>query len=527
MEVFALLHHILPVQNGGHGGGISGRTSDALLFHSADERCIGIVGGGLGEVLVPGEVPKLQGLSLPQRRQGRFLLLLLLVPSLFVHGGIAGEFQTGGAGPEAVVRGLHLHRHAVINGVGHLAGHETTPDQPVEPVLLAGQVLFHLLRRPVHVAGADGLVGVLGCGFCLVAVRALGGIVVRAVTAQNELPGGGNGLLGKPQGVGSHIGDEAHGALALDVHALIELLGDGHGAPGRHGELAGGLLLHGGSGKGRRGRALLVGPLDALDHKGGVFRGFHHGLHFVGRFELRFLAAYAVITGGKGQTLDIAAQEIGIQRPVLLRLEGLDLPVPVVHHPGGHRLDPPGGKAPANLLPQQGAEFIAHDPVQNPAGLLGIHQLLVNVPGLPDALLHHVLGDLVERHPPALVVRQVQELLQVPGNGLSLAVRVGCKIDHVRAFSRLLQITDNILFALDGFVDRLEIMLQIHAQGTLGQVPEMAHAGLHCEILAQIFTDGLGLRGRLHDDQAVFCHCVPPNAPVGRVIYSKRFTLRV
>ena len=87
--------------------------------------------------------------------------------------------------------------------------------------------------------------GVLGARLGLVAVG-LG--VMFAVAARNEGLGGGQGLLTDPQGVGTHIGDEAHGALALDIHALVQLLGDGHGPPGRHGELAGRLLLHGGEG---------------------------------------------------------------------------------------------------------------------------------------------------------------------------------------------------------------------------------------------------------------------------------------
>ena len=48
----------------------------------------------------------------------------------------------------------------------------------------------------------------------------------------------------EPQGVGTHISDKAHGALALNVNALVKLLGDGHGAPGGHGEFPGGLLRY-------------------------------------------------------------------------------------------------------------------------------------------------------------------------------------------------------------------------------------------------------------------------------------------
>jgi hypothetical protein len=89
--------------------------------------------------------------------------------------------------------------------------------------------------------------------------------------------------------------------------------------------------------------------------------------------------------GGKDRLFQIVAQKIGVQRPVLLGPEGLDLPVPVVHHAGGHRLDAARREAPADFLPQQGRELVAHDAVQDAAGLLGVHQVLVDVPGLADA----------------------------------------------------------------------------------------------------------------------------------------------
>ena len=60
--------------------------------------------GGLGEVLGPVKVLQGSGSRPPAGRAGGGLLLLLLVLALLVHGGVAGEFQAGGAGPEAVSR---------------------------------------------------------------------------------------------------------------------------------------------------------------------------------------------------------------------------------------------------------------------------------------------------------------------------------------------------------------------------------------------------------------------------------------
>ena len=157
---------------------------------------------------------QLQGLPLFQVGERGLGGLLLVVPALLVHGGEAGELQLRPAGPEGVAGGLGLDGDAVVHSGGHLTGQETAPDQLVEPELLGGQVLLDVLGHQVHVGGPDGLVGVLGVALGLI-VPGLGGIILLAVAALNKALGGGDGLLGQPQGVGTHVGDEAHGALAV------------------------------------------------------------------------------------------------------------------------------------------------------------------------------------------------------------------------------------------------------------------------------------------------------------------------
>ena len=136
-----------------------------------------------------------------------------------------------------------------------------------------------------------------------------------------------------------------------------------------------------------------------------MLRLLDHRVHFGLALQFRLPAVLPVVAGGEGL---VPAQEAGVQGPVFLGLERLDLPLPVVHHPGGHGLDPPGGEATADLLPEEGAQLVAHQAVQDAPGLLGVHQVLVNGPGGLDALLDHLFCNLVEGHPLGLLVRQVQ-----------------------------------------------------------------------------------------------------------------------
>ena len=241
-QVLALLDDILAVENGGDGGRIGGGAADAVFLHSADEGGVRIARRRLGEVLEGCKAGGRDLLALGQRRKGRFLLLLVVVAALLVDGGVAGEFQVAGGTAQGVVAGGDLHGDAVVDGVGHLAGQKAAPDQAVEPVLLLRQVGLHPLRRQGRVGGADGFVGVLRAGLGLVDTGR-GGVIGRAVAGVDQLLGLRLRLVGDAQGVGTHVGDQTHGALAGDVHALIELLGDGHGAAGRHVQLAGCLLL--------------------------------------------------------------------------------------------------------------------------------------------------------------------------------------------------------------------------------------------------------------------------------------------
>ena len=95
-------------------------------------------------------------------------------------------------------------------------------------------------------------------------------------------------------------------------------------------------------------------------------------------------------------------------------------------------------------------------------------------------------------------------MLQVPGNGLALPVRVGGQINRVRRLGGLFQILDDLFLALDRLVNRLKVLLRVHPQCTLRQVPQVSHTGLDGIFFPQIFSNGLGLRRGLHDDQILF-----------------------
>ena len=77
--------------------------------------------------------------------------------------------------------------------------------------------------------------------------------------------------------------------------------------------------------------------------------------------------AVAVVTQGR------------LERPVLAGGEGADLALPLHDHAHGDGLHAAGGQAAADLARQQRAERVADEAVDDPAGLLGVDEVLVDV----------------------------------------------------------------------------------------------------------------------------------------------------
>ena len=131
--------------------------------------------------------------------------------------------------------------------------------------------------------------------------------------------------------------------------------------------------------------------------------------------------------------------------------------------------------------------------------MLSIHQVIIDIPGGLNGGTDHFLGDLVEGNTLGLLIGQLQQLLQVPGNGLTLTVRVSCQIHGAHRSSILLQLLYKFLLATDRDILRFEILLQVYTHFAFGQIPEMAHAGFYNIIRPQILANGLGFGGGLHD----------------------------
>ena len=502
-EVLSFLGNILAPGDGADGRGIRAWAADALFLHGPDQGRFRIPRRRLGEALLLVELPERYALARGKIGQRFFPAGLLVLVRVLIHGGIPRKPKRGMVCLKAVPGAESVDHHVIIDGVCHLACRKPSPDQPVQAVLLGREILFHALRREVHIARADGFVRILRAGLGLIAAG-LAVIILVAVKTADKAPGGGHSFLGETKGVGAHICDETDRSLAGDVHAFVELLRNAHRAPRRKPQTSACLLLERGGDERRRRAALALAALDGADLPRRLFHGGNNILHFLFAVKLFFLVRRAVIAGNKAALLPGAVQ-MGVQIPVFLRSESADLIFAIYDHANGHGLHAARGETAAYLAPEKRAELIANDAVENAARLLRVHQILIDVARIGNALLHDLFCDLIESDPARLFAGDIQKFLEMPADRLALAVRVGCEIHRSGLFGTFFQLVDNVRPRGDRDVFRRKAVFDVHAELALRQIAQVAHGCDDFIVAAEVLFNRPCLGRRLHNDKVLFC----------------------
>ena len=255
----------------------------------------------------------------------------------------------------------------------------------------------------------------------------------RAILCGDKAPGLVLRLWRDVGAIGAHVGDETHHLPVTHVNALVELLRNLHGLARCKTELARGLLLQR-AGDVRRGRFAGALPfLDLRDDVDGVFQRLQQRLDVILTAQNRLFAANPHQPRLEGLALLASFvmlwSQLGVQRPILFGDEVLDLPFALDDQAQGHRLHPARREPAAHLPPEQRTQVVPDQPVENAPRLLRVHQVHIDVTGMGKRLIHGIFGDLVEHHPLHLFRLQVQNLAQVPGDGLALTVGVGGEVD--------------------------------------------------------------------------------------------------
>ena len=144
-----------------------------------------------------------------------------------------------------------------------------------------------------------------------------------------------------------------------------------------------------------------------------------------------------------------------------------------------------------------GTDLVAVQAVEDAAGLLGVDQAAVELPRLPHGPLDRRPGDLVEDH---ALDRDPgrQDLEEVPGDRLALAVLVGGEVQLAGVLEQVLELPDLVPLLAGDDVERLEVVVDVDAEagprlalvgrrdvgGVARQVPDVADRRLD-EVVAR------------------------------------------
>ena len=104
----------------------------------------------------------------------------------------------------------------------------------------------------------------------------------------------------------------------------------------------------------------------------------------------------------------------------------LNLTLTLHNQAHSHRLHTTCAQTSNDLFPQNRRQFKAHNTVHHTTCLLRIDQIIVNITRMIDCLQNRLFGRIIECDTAHFILRQLQYLLNMPCDRLSLAVRVAC-----------------------------------------------------------------------------------------------------
>ena len=325
----------------------------------------------------------------------------------------------------------------------------------------------------------------------------------RSVVFPDEVTAGGLRLRGNGNRVGSHVGNQADMPLAR-IDSFIELLGKTHRRICREPERGTCRLLKRTGDERRRRIALARLVFNGRDLPCGSPSDCGKnavGIVFVADFKFAVVdfckfcreAAFAALRKNRGKV------------PVLFRNERLNLPLSLADKAERHRLHASSADPPFDPRPQQRTDHISDNPIENAPRLLRINQIHVQIPRMLKRLCDGGTRDLMECDPfeRGLAVDILQDLVQMPGDRLSFAVRVGRQIDFLHGPGGLFQFRQILAARFGLLILRRKIMLDIDSERTFRQIPDMAVGRFDDIILPEDFSDCFRLRRRLDYNQFI------------------------
>ena len=141
---------------------------------------------------------------------------------------------------------------------------------------------------------------------------------------------------------------------------------------------------------------------------------------------------------------------------------------------------------------------------------MGVDQVDIDPPGMAEGISKCLLGDLMENYPLQLHIIQLRSLNQMPGDGLTLTIRVGGEIYGRGLLGRLPYLLHHRPLLLGNYVLGGETFFHIHSQSAPGQITNMSNASLDTIAVSQHPAHRFCLGRRLDNDQTLAHRSITP-----------------
>ena len=181
--------------------------------------------------------------------------------------------------------------------------------------------------------------------------------------------------------------------------------------------------------------------------------------------------------------------------PIFLRHEGLDLILALCDDSRCYRLNSSCGKTALNALPKKLGKVKSDESVENSSCLLRVNKLFIYSTGGFDSFLYRTLCYFVKGYSARSLRRNPELRRDVPGNGLTLTVRVRREKDLCCLLCFGSELFDNVALASDVYIMRLETVFDVDAERAFWEIPDMTLRCNNLVVGTKIALDCISLCG--------------------------------
>ena len=348
------------------------------------------------------------------------------------------KLDDGAGCAEKILPGFDVNSRRVKHCRFHLARDEPLPDEFVEAILFIVEIRLQCRGCAQRDTRPHRFVRVLRSLFAPIVHRPCRQIFC-AVSCFDELARGGECILGNARGVGAHVGDKPNRTFTAELHPFIELLRDAHRPFRRKSEFSGCLLLQTTGDKGGHGPLsplLFLHLFDDIGVRLRIGREFLRPRRIDEKavvVNLSLLFPDAVQFGKEARLRGRAFcwGQRGGKRPIFLWFERLNFCFAFADEAHSNGLHPASTQPRFDAAPQNRANLVSNESVQDAPCLLRVDKCHVNLPwtlnGIQDSPFRDfVIDDAIDRF-----LRLFEFLGEVPTDGFTLPVRVCGEIDGV------------------------------------------------------------------------------------------------